>query len=221
MCAQYNPYEMYYFDNFKVYNNELYALEYPDAWIMSHKQGTGPECYNCLDHASWRGVLIGYCGNCATKYENYSRGPGFCGKAVEHKTPNCSQQNSAYYTYLKNANLQNIGNIEFNPCHTIYDHIVWKKTINDEHDEYECEYDAYSSDSTESTNSTLDEYNEPTSHTISEGFNLQEMVEQNATIKIGHTIEYISNNQMGWRKYKVINKNGKKDILLLDYVDFM
>lgn len=199
MCAQYNPFEMLYFDNFKVYNNELYALTYPDSWIMTHKKGTGPECYNCLDHASWRGVLIGYCGNCAQQYEGYTRGPGFCGRAVEHKTSKCPEDHSAYNTYLKNTSLHNIGNIEFNPSHTIYDHIVWKNTI---------ETDAGSSDS------DCVEDLENITHTISEGFDIYEVLEQNTNIKIGDHIEYISNNQYGWRKYKVIKKNGKKDILL-------
>jgi len=132
MCAQYNPCEMLTFDNFKVYNEELYALEYPNEWITSHIKGTGPECYNCLDHASWRGVLIGYCGNCAQQYEGFSRGPGFCGIAVEYKTNKCPQERSAYNTYLKNTSLEKIGNIDFNPSHTIFEHIVWKHTIENE-----------------------------------------------------------------------------------------
>jgi hypothetical protein len=201
MCAQYNPCEMIYFDSFKVYNDELYALEYPDEWIMSHKKGTGPECYNCIDHASWRGVFIGYCGNCATAYEDFSRGPGFCGKAVEHNNIKCPPERSAYNTYLKNANLENIGSIDFNPCHTIHEHIVWKNNIEAEN--------------TDTTDSEDDETYDVVTHIICEGFNIREELEQNPEIKVGHYIEYVTNNQCGWCKYKVIDVNGKKDIKIV------
>jgi hypothetical protein len=38
----------------------------------------------------------------------------------------------------------------------------------------------------------------------------------------GDTIEYVSNNQMGWKKYKVIEgKDGKKDLALISDYDSM
>jgi hypothetical protein len=43
------------------------------------------------------------------------------------------------------------------------------------------------------------------------------------TIQIGDTIEYVSNNQMGWEKYKVvIGDDGKKGLkLIADYDSMM
>lgn len=43
-------------------------------------------------------------------------------------------------------------------------------------------------------------------------------LETNDKINVGDTIEYISNNQDGYEKYRVIDNDGKKDIeLIADY----
>ena len=42
----------------------------------------------------------------------------------------------------------------------------------------------------------------------------------NSNIVVGDTIEYISNNQLGYKKYKVIlDENGKKSLKLIDSYD--
>jgi hypothetical protein len=45
-------------------------------------------------------------------------------------------------------------------------------------------------------------------------------LKRNTNIKIGDTIDYISNNQLGYKKYKVIlNKNGEKDLTIIKTYD--
>ena len=46
-------------------------------------------------------------------------------------------------------------------------------------------------------------------------------LENNKQIKVNDTIEYISNNQEGYEKYKVVFKNGKKDLELISTYDDM
>jgi hypothetical protein len=42
----------------------------------------------------------------------------------------------------------------------------------------------------------------------------------NTNIVVGDTIEYITNNQLGYKKYKVIlDENGKKGLKLIDSYD--
>ena len=42
----------------------------------------------------------------------------------------------------------------------------------------------------------------------------------NSNIVVGDTIEYITNNQLGYKKYKVISdENGKKGLKLIDSYD--
>jgi len=208
MCHQYNPAEVRYFDTFKTYNDELYALKFPEEWMKNHKPGTGPECLNCLAHASWRGALIGYCGNCATEYEGFSRGPGFLGLAVEYIVEDRPTENSAFNTYLDGVFLDEIGDIEFEPSHTIDAHRdFYKKTharggrfIN-----YE-EFIASDEDYTAKNYIVVEGY----------GRSVRAEFETNDAILIGDTIEYVSNNQMGWKKYKVIFEHGEKVLKLVD-----
>jgi hypothetical protein len=40
-------------------------------------------------------------------------------------------------------------------------------------------------------------------------------------IAVGDTIEYISNNQQGWMKYKVVEEDGKKILNLIDSYDML
>jgi hypothetical protein len=209
MCHQYNPTEVRYFDTFKTYNDELYALEFPEEWMMNHKKGTGPDCLNCLAHASWRGVLIGYCGNCATEYDGFSRGPGFCGFAVEYIVEDRPTENSAFNTYLDGAFLDEIGDIEFNPSDTIEAHIDFYKKLH---------IDGGRFIKREESIGNNPECNTVKNHIVEEGGgrSVWSELETNADIEVGDTIEYVSNNQMGWMKYEVILENGEKGLKVVD-----
>jgi len=72
--------------------------------------------------ATWRGVILGYCSNCALTYEG-ERGIGFFEHGVEIRFPDTpSYAISAFDTYLKNVNLETVGDIEANPEDTIENH---------------------------------------------------------------------------------------------------
>jgi hypothetical protein len=108
-----------YYKTYKSYNGHLFARQFPDHWILDQESGTGTECDDCLKHASWRGVLLGYCTTCAVEYKvmgDYTRGPGFwdCGVEVSW----IDWDNCAFYGYLKGISMDNIGDIDFNPAHT-------------------------------------------------------------------------------------------------------
>ena len=48
-------------------------------------------------------------------------------------------------------------------------------------------------------------------HIVYEPENVYDFL-QNPNVNIDDTIEYFTNNQLGYKEYKVIEKNGKKDI---------
>jgi hypothetical protein len=48
---------------------------------------------------------------------------------------------------------------------------------------------------------------------------VRQELETNPDIKVGDTIEYISNNQQGYEKYKVILEDGEKSLKLIDSFD--
>lgn len=61
-----------------------------------------------------------------------------------------------------------------------------------------------------------------TDHIVAEGTNMSvySELETNNKIKIGDTIHFISNNQMGEKIYKVIlNENNMKDLRIIDSYD--
>jgi len=60
-----------------------------------------------------------------------------------------------------------------------------------------------------------------TNHTVGEEVNVYERVKDN-DVDVGDTIEVISDNQEGYKKYKVVNNLGKKGLMLINsYDDFM
>jgi hypothetical protein len=60
-----------------------------------------------------------------------------------------------------------------------------------------------------------------TNHTVGEEVNVYERVKDN-DVDVGDTIEVISDNQEGYKKYKVVNNLGKKGLMLINsYDDFI
>jgi hypothetical protein len=55
-------------------------------------------------------------------------------------------------------------------------------------------------------------------HVVDEEVNVYEIVKDN-DINEGDTIEVISNNQQGYKKYKVVNNLGKKELELIESYD--
>ena len=60
----------------------------------------------------------------------------------------------------------------------------------------------------------------PKNWTVGEPTNVYEYLEDKKDkIKVGDTIEYISNNQQGYLKYKVVEEDGKKTLEVIDSYD--
>jgi len=118
------------FEGYKTYKGFKYHLNFPNEWILFEAEGTGRQCGNCVDmhagygYATWRGIILGYCANCALTYEG-ERGVGFhsCGIEIRYPdTPACAV--TAFDTYLKNVDLETVGDIEDNPEDTMYNRMV-------------------------------------------------------------------------------------------------
>jgi hypothetical protein len=103
-------------EGYKTYKGFKYHLNFPNEWILYEEEDTGRQCANCIGtdgyndgYACWRGIILGYCANCAWFY-NGIRGRGFQGRAVEVIKEN-NIGDSAFDTYLKNIDLENTGNL--------------------------------------------------------------------------------------------------------------
>jgi len=123
-----------YFTNYKIYKGQKYVCTFPDEWILNELTTTGNECENCKWYGSWRGVILGYCCNCANYCYYYDRGLGFIGHGVEN---HYEKSQSATMTYLLDIDLENIGNINENPDDTMENHYNTKKNMNYQILEYE------------------------------------------------------------------------------------
>jgi hypothetical protein len=124
------------FDGYKLFAGYKYHINFPDDWIMNELPYTGRNCKNCVGcdddndgHAMWRGIILGYCSNCAVYEYKYTRGPGFYFNAVEANSHSCNVVRSAFDTYLKNINLETIGDINENVKNTIENHYITKLYI--------------------------------------------------------------------------------------------
>lgn len=116
-------------------SNIYYDIHFPDEWLFNEKESqydgkkwiTGPlNCNYCRKQGIWNGVFIGYCNKCA-EIHMYERGRGLFGyktdkgkpyeveKIIKNKyiidTPHFS---SIFDTYLKNVNINEIGDVELN-----------------------------------------------------------------------------------------------------------
>lgn len=92
---------------FYKYDTELYAPTFPLEWAKNHFPETGPECCKmCKTFGFWNGVFVGYCAKCAEQYKG-KRGNGFIFYG-EEKT-NKKNENSAFFTYLKDVDFDKIG----------------------------------------------------------------------------------------------------------------
>jgi hypothetical protein len=119
-----------------------YDIHFPLDWVMDEKyyyenyftksnNSTGPiYCNDCKDYGFYNGVFIGYCNNCAEKFD-YKRGNGFiicphvepakeCTKYLMLKLDNDDddgdfeilsrqKENSIWDTYLKGISFNEIG----------------------------------------------------------------------------------------------------------------
>jgi len=114
--------------DYKTYRGFRYHLNFPDEWILYEKEDTGRACANCVGRPSqftglpdmtgfamWRGIILGYCSNCAHHDYTYERGRGFMGDGVEH--PNTAV--SAFDMYLGEIDFETLGDLDMNPDNTL------------------------------------------------------------------------------------------------------
>jgi hypothetical protein len=132
-----------YFPTHKTFCGVHYHLKFPDEWINDELPNTGRECYNCVGannisgYAMWRGIILGYCANCAKDYD-YTRGRGFIGYGLEKNGRDHHQ--SAFNIYLGEIDWSNYGDLAMNPDHTLENREVFQKQEceEDDADTYEC-----------------------------------------------------------------------------------
>lgn len=97
------------------YDDQMYAPTFPLAWAKDHLPNTGPEsCKICNTFGLWNGAFVGYCKGCAEKY-NGARGDGFIFYGEEKKNE-IENPNAAFSSYLKDVDLDQIG--DKNLCDT-------------------------------------------------------------------------------------------------------
>jgi len=111
-----------FYPEYKTYKGFKYHLNFPENWMIREVEGTGRQCVNCVGeshdgHAMWRGIILGYCGNCYKYTYNESRGKGWYGHGVQD--PNSCGK--SYKEYLGSAEIdfENYGDIEANPEDTL------------------------------------------------------------------------------------------------------
>lgn len=130
--------------DYKTYRGFRYHLNFPDAWILDEKIGSGRECANCVGEsfpltglpdmtgfAMWRGIILGYCTNCAEYDYNYERGPGFYEHGVEMQDNENSVNVTAFDMYLGEIEFEALGDLEMNPENTLENQEKTKKEMND------------------------------------------------------------------------------------------
>lgn len=132
------------YENYKVFGDFKYHVNFPDEWILNELPNTGRQCWNCVGkyddcgYAMWRGIILGYCANCAEDYEG-ERCRGFMGFGVEALRYKYS---SAFTLYLGEVDFENLGDIEVNPEDTFENaRECLEDLIADYHDEDEDEDD--------------------------------------------------------------------------------
>ena len=82
-----------------------YAKQFPHEWAYMNLPGTGRECEYCKTNATWCGVFIGYCRDCAKLY-NGERGPGFISPGIEFDENDIYSANN---TYMANVEWRQVG----------------------------------------------------------------------------------------------------------------
>lgn len=112
-----------------------YDIHFPVDWaskIPDHRFGITKEdleefghdnCLNCLKYGYYNGVVIGYCANCA-RLLNYTRGNGMISIGLEITSEysinntEYSDENSMWNGYMKNVDLDQIGDVGLAGLHT-------------------------------------------------------------------------------------------------------
>lgn len=153
--------------DYKTYRGFRYHLNFPDEWILDEKEDTGRTCTNCVGKACpitglpdmtgfamWRGIILGYCANCAEYHYDYERGQGFYKHGVEIQdneyNVNLNERGQGFYEhgveiqdnednvkvsafdmYLGEIDFEALGDLEVNPENTLENQEKTKEEVND------------------------------------------------------------------------------------------
>jgi len=115
------------------YNGVNYDIHFPVNWVCKKPDDFGiseedledfghDNCLNCLDYGYYNGVVIGYCANCASLL-NYTRGNGMISVGLEMTSEysinntEYSDENSMWNGYMKNIDLEQIGDVGLADLH--------------------------------------------------------------------------------------------------------
>ena len=132
--------EIQYGSDYKTFGGFKYHLNYPDEWILNELPNTGRECKNCVGdgdnkgYGMWRGIVLGYCTNCAMDYD-MGRCRGFIGCGVEAHT-NSNIVRSAF-EYLGEIDWDNYGDLEVNPNDTLENRAYFLEPCDEDPEELE------------------------------------------------------------------------------------
>ena len=132
--------EIQYGSDYKTFGGFKYHLNFPDEWILNELPNTGRECKNCVGdgdnkgYGMWRGIVLGYCTNCAMDYD-MARCRGFIGCGVEAHT-NSNIVRSAF-EYLGEIDWDNYGDLEVNPNDTLENRAYFLEPCDEDPEELE------------------------------------------------------------------------------------
>jgi len=132
--------EIQYGSDYKTFGGFKYHLNFPDEWILNELPNTGRECKNCVGdgdnkgYGMWRGIVLGYCANCAMDYD-MDRCRGFIGCGVEVHT-NSNIVRSAF-EYLGEIDWDNYGDLEINPNDTLENRAYFLEPCDEDPEELE------------------------------------------------------------------------------------
>ena len=132
--------EIQYGSDYKTFGGFKYHLNFPDEWILNELPNTGRECKNCVGdgdnkgYGMWRGIVLGYCTNCAMDYD-MGRCRGFIGCGVEAHT-NSNIVPSAF-EYLGEIDWDNYGDLEVNPNDTLENRAYFLEPCDEDPEELE------------------------------------------------------------------------------------
>lgn len=101
----------FYYDDKYLYDYNWYHEKFPEEWVYTHKEGTGPgQCMNCLDYGCINEIFIGYCVNCALYDYEGTRGRGFINQGIEidNEDEEAKGYESVFDTYLQGIDINAI-----------------------------------------------------------------------------------------------------------------
>ena len=131
-------------ETYKTFAGFKYHLNVPDEWILNELPRTGRDCWNCVGNreqedtngfAMWRGIILGYCANCAHVYGG-ERCKGFVGFGVEDID---NRFESAHSVYLDTIDFESFGDLAENEEDTIENRVKYLKEQSREDENYDGE----------------------------------------------------------------------------------